>query len=149
MARFAPRKASAGSRIWSTSTACATSRTTCALARPAAGPCSRAMTKPLVVTVPHQLGRAEARRRIEEGLGQLTDQFAQIGKVKTTWVGDGLDYSVETMGQSVYGRIDVLEEAVRIEVVLPGFLSLIAGSLKGRLQKQGQILLDDKTKVRT
>ena len=105
------------------------------------------MTKPLVVTVPHQLGRAEARRRIEEGLGQLTDQFAQLGKVKTAWAGDGLDYSVETMGQTVYGRIDVLEDAVRIEVVLPGFLSLIAGSLKGRLQKQGQILLEDKTKV--
>ena len=42
--------------------------------------------------------------------------------------------------------VDVGEEAVRLEVVLPGFLAMIAGKVKGSLQKQGQILLEDRTK---
>jgi hypothetical protein len=104
------------------------------------------VSKPLVVSVPHKLGRAEARRRVEQGIGQLTAQFAQMGEVKTGWTGDVLNYSVETMGQTVSGLVDVADEAVRIEVVLPGFLGMIAGSLRGRLQKQGELLLEDKSK---
>ena len=33
-----------------------------------------------------------------------------------------------------------------MEVQLPAFLSMIGNSLKGRLQKQGQVLLEDRTK---
>jgi putative polyhydroxyalkanoate system protein len=104
------------------------------------------VNQPLVVTVPHQLGRAEARRRVEDGIGQLTAQFAKMGEVKSSWAGDVLNYEVVTMGQMVSGRVDVGDASVRIEVVLPGFLGMIAGSLRGRLQKQGELLLEDKTK---
>ena len=33
------------------------------------------MSKPLTVTVPHALGAAEARRRLDEGFAQLTQQM--------------------------------------------------------------------------
>jgi hypothetical protein len=69
-----------------------------------------------------------------------------MGEVKSSWSGDVLNYAVETMGQTVSGRVDVGDASVRIEVVLPGFLGMIAGSLRGRLQKQGELLLEDKSK---
>lgn len=102
------------------------------------------MSTPVVVTIPHQLGRAEARRRIDSGLGQVTQQFAAMGEVKHAWQGDILRFNVVSMGQEVTGLIDVGDAEVRLEVVLPGFLAMIANKVKGRLQKEGQILLDDK-----
>ena len=104
------------------------------------------MSQPLVVTVPHQLGQAEARRRINDGIGKLTEQFARMGEVKTAWTGDILGFSVTTMGQAVTGSVEVGQAEVRIEVVLPGFLGMIAGSLKGRLRDQGALLLEDRSK---
>jgi hypothetical protein len=48
------------------------------------------------------------------------------------------------VGQSVAGRLDVLEEAVRMEVDLPPFFAMIADKVKGRLQKEGQLMLEKK-----
>ena len=104
------------------------------------------MSQPVVVTIPHQLGRAEARRRIDEGLGRFTQQFGAMGDVKHGWEGDVLRFTVASMGQAITGLIDVGEAAVRLEVVLPGFLGMIANKVKGRLQKEGQVLLEDRSK---
>jgi len=103
------------------------------------------MSKPVTVNIPHHLGRAEARRRIEQGLGQLTQQLGGgAGMVDHSWAGDRLSFSVAAMGQAVRGFVDVLEDEVRLEVLLPGFLAMLAGKVKGRLQKEGQILLEKK-----
>jgi putative polyhydroxyalkanoate system protein len=100
------------------------------------------MSKPVVVNIPHQLGRVEARRRIDEGAAQLMQQFAQMGDFKRAWDGDTLRFVVTSMGQEIAGLIEVAEQDVRLEVKLPGFLAMLAGKVKGRIQKEGQILLE-------
>jgi putative polyhydroxyalkanoate system protein len=105
------------------------------------------MSKPVVVNIPHQLGRAEARRRIDEGIGRLTQQFASMGEARHTWDGDILRFVVAAMGQEVKGSVDVRDQDVVLEVLLPGFLAMIAGKVKGKIQKEGQILLEDKRKA--
>ena len=103
------------------------------------------MSQPLTVTIPHQLGRAEARRRIEDGLGRFTDQFGKSGStVDKTWVGDKLSFTVQAMGQAIVGTLDVFDDTVAIEVLLPGFFGLMAGKIKGKLQEQGQLMLEKK-----
>lgn len=104
------------------------------------------MSKPVTVSIPHDLGRAEARRRIDEGVGRLIHQFAAVGEVQRAWDGDTLRFSVTAMGQAISGLIEVAERDVRLEVMLPGFLAMIAGKVKGRIQKEGQILLEDRSK---
>jgi hypothetical protein len=104
------------------------------------------MSKPVVVTIPHELGRFEARRRIDEGVGRITQQFAQMGEVKHAWEGDTLRFNVATMGQTTSGYIEIADSHVTLQVMLPGFLAMIANKVKGRLEKEGQILLEDKTK---
>ena len=104
------------------------------------------MSKPVTVNIPHQLGRLEARRRIDEGLGRLTQQLSggATAMVDHSWVGDRLSFSVTAMGQAVRGFVDVLDDEVRLEVLLPGFLAMLAGKVKGRLQKEGQLMLEKK-----
>ena len=48
------------------------------------------------------------------------------------------------MGQTVAGVVTVLDNAVTMEIELPGVLGMIANGLKDRLQKVGQLLLTKK-----
>ena len=104
------------------------------------------MATPITVSIPHQLGRAEARRRIETGFTNLMRQLPSAGGTcSERWDGDRLTFSVAGLaGQTFSGVVDVLDAAVTIEIELPGLLGLIAGGIKGRLQKAGQLLLTRK-----
>jgi putative polyhydroxyalkanoate system protein len=103
------------------------------------------MSKPISVSIPHQLGRAEARRRIDEGFGDLSRHLGgAAGALEKRWEGDRLDFSLTSLGQSITGHVAVAEAMVTVEVLLPTFLAMIAGKMKGTLQKEGQLLLTKK-----
>lgn len=103
------------------------------------------MTKAITVNIPHELGRAEARRRIDEGFGRFATQMGgAAGALTKSWDGDRLNFSLQAMGQAISGVIEVAESHVRLEVLLPNLLAMIANKLKGRLQKEGQVLLEKK-----
>ena len=103
------------------------------------------MTTPITVTIPHQLGRAEARRRLENGFGKIAHVLpGGAGKSSERWEGDRLVFSIGALGQTVSGVIDVLDTAVTMEIQLPGVLGLLAGGLRDRLQKAGTLMLTRK-----
>ena len=100
------------------------------------------MAKPLVVTIPHQLGVAEARKRLETGFAEMTAKLpGGAAKIDQRWDGDRLIFAALIGGQDIRGTLDVLADAVRIEVVLPGLLGMLAGKIGGRLKDEGQLLL--------
>ena len=100
------------------------------------------MATPISITIPHQLGRAEARRRIEAGFAKLVAQLpGTAGACNQRWDGDRLTFSVFGMGQTVSGIVGVLDAAVMMELELPGVLGMIASGLQERIQKAGQLLL--------
>lgn len=99
------------------------------------------MSKPVSVSIPHELGKAEARRRIDEGVGRLTGQIGAVGEIKQAWEGDLMRFSLQAIGQTVTGTIDIREHEVLLEVYLPGIFAMIANKVKGRLRDEGQILL--------
>ncbi|WP_280155526.1 polyhydroxyalkanoic acid system family protein [Piscinibacter sp. XHJ-5] len=103
------------------------------------------MATPITVSIPHQLGRAEARRRIEAGFGKIIHQLpGSGGSCSERWDGDRLTFGIAAMGQTVAGVVTVLDAAVTMEIELPGVLGMIASGLKDRLQKAGQLLLTKK-----
>ena len=103
------------------------------------------MAAPLTVSIPHQLGRAEARRRIEIGFAKMIGVLpGGAGHCSERWEGDRLVFSVTTLAQTVAGVIDVGDAAVTMEIQLPGVLGLIASGLKDRLRSAGQLLLTKK-----
>jgi hypothetical protein len=99
------------------------------------------MATPITISIPHQLGRAEARRRIETGFANVISQFPGGGTCNQRWDGDQLSFSVAGLGQTLSGVVDVLDAAVTMRIELPGFLGLIASGLRRRLEKAGQLLL--------
>lgn len=104
------------------------------------------MSKPLIVVIPHQLGRDVARQRLETGIDTLKAKFAdKVTSVENNWTGDHLDVAVAALGQNVSGGLDVAEDHVRVELQLPWFLAIIAEKAKGMIEKEGQLLLEKKT----
>ena len=103
------------------------------------------MATPISISIPHQLGRTEARRRIESGFASIVRQLPGSGSTCIErWDGDRLTFSATELGQTVSGVVDVLDAAVTIEIQLPSVLGLIANGIKGRLRKAGQLLLTKK-----
>jgi putative polyhydroxyalkanoate system protein len=103
------------------------------------------MSKAITLSIPHELGRAEARRRIDEGFARLSQQMgATAGVLSKSWTGDRLDFAFAALGQSISGKIDVEDAAVRLEVLLPNLLAMMADKVKGRLRREGQLLLEKK-----
>lgn len=100
------------------------------------------MSKPVVVAIPHELGRAEARRRIAAGIGGLTKQIGAIGEVTHAWEGDTLKFSLLAIGQTVSGTVAVFEREVRLEVYLPGIFAMVANKIRDRLRDEGARLLE-------
>ena len=96
----------------------------------------------ITISVPHQLGRAGARRRIETGFTNIVQLLpGSGGTCSQRWEDDRLYFSLASMGQTVTGIIEVLDAAVKMEIKLPGVLGLMAGRLKNQFQKVGQLLL--------
>ena len=103
------------------------------------------MASPIIISIPHQLGRAEARRRIEGGFAKIINLLPGSGGAPSErWDDDRLIFSVAALGQTVSGVIQVLDATVTMELELPGVLRVIASGLKERLQKMGQLLLTKK-----
>lgn len=103
------------------------------------------MTAPLVVSVPHRLGKAEAVRRLKAGLGQARTGFSHLISVdEEAWNGDCLTFRLRALGQSANGTIDVQEDHLRIEVALPWLLAKMSERLVPAIRQQGTLLLEKK-----
>ncbi len=106
------------------------------------------MAKPITVNLPHKLGRAEARRRIEDGFGKMRSQFGggmgAMFSFQENWEGDRLLFEGGGLGQKISGRLDVRDDSVEIQVDLPEMLAAIADRITGTLKQEGQKLLEKK-----
>src|SRR5215217_6074043 len=102
----------------------------------------RLMSKPLVVTIPHRLGKEEAVRRLKSGLGGVRTNFGHLLAVQQeVWTGDHLEFQVSALGQAAGGIIDVAEDHVRLEVTLPWLLAKLAEKIQPMIRQQGTLML--------
>lgn len=96
----------------------------------------------LTLTIPHSLGRAEARRRIESELSHARQQHgSKLSRLEERWEGDTLHFVVGALGQTVTGRVMVEDAQVHAEIALPWMLALLAKPFVKRIEDQGRQLL--------
>jgi hypothetical protein len=103
------------------------------------------MSQPLVVSVPHRLGREEALRRLKSGLGQAGATFGHLFSIQEeTWIDNHLQFRISALGQTAGGSIDVADDHVRLELFLPWLLAKFVETLQPLIRKQGTLLLEKK-----
>lgn len=100
---------------------------------------------PISVDLPHQLGAAEARRRIEQSMGGLTRHLPPGATAQPSWTGNRLDLNITAMGQEVRAAVDVLDAVVRVQLLLPAALSFFGHAIEKGVRRAGTSLLEDKT----
>ena len=104
------------------------------------------MSTPLVVSISHRLGKAEARRRIETGFSRLRggDLSLLLTVEQEQWTGDTVRFQMRGLGQVASGAIEVLDDSLRIEVTLPWLLQKFAERLVPALRKETTLMLEKK-----
>ena len=104
------------------------------------------MSQPITVDVPHSLGAAEAKRRIQANIGGLGSKLPAGAQVRPVWEGDRLKLDVTMLGQTAEAELDILDSLVRIKVLLPPALAFFRQAIEAGLRQGGAVLLEDRTK---
>lgn len=99
------------------------------------------MSAPLVVSIPHRLGREEAVRRLKTGLTRAAASVPILKVDEERWENDQMTFRVRALGQVASGNVQVAEDHVRLEVALPLLLQRFAEMAKAVIENRGQLLL--------
>jgi hypothetical protein len=99
------------------------------------------MSAPLVVSIPHQLGRAEAMRRLKGGLSRAAASVPVLKVDEETWDDNRMMFRVRAMGQAATGNLQVADDHVRLEITLPWLLQRFAEAAKAAITQRGNLLL--------
>jgi hypothetical protein len=101
------------------------------------------MSQPLIVSIPHRLGRQEAKRRLESGISRIRPELASlVSTFDYSWHGDTLNFTAAAMWQTITGRLAVLDDAVRIEIDLPWLMRLLGETIAKRVRDRGIAMLE-------
>ncbi len=104
-----------------------------------------AVPQPFIVSIPHKLGKDEAVRRLKAGLGSVKSQYGQVLQVnEEIWSGDRLAFRITALRQQASGTIDVADDHVRLEVILPWLLAGLAHGVQAIIRERGQRMLEKK-----
>jgi len=99
------------------------------------------MGQPISLDIPHSLGKAGVRQRLDGGISRITEKIPGGGAVQHRWDGDTMHFTVSAMGQQIASTATVFEDKVHAVVDLPAFLGLFAGQVKAVIEREAPKLL--------
>jgi hypothetical protein len=99
------------------------------------------MSAPLIVSIPHSLGRQEATRRLKAGLTRAASSIPVLKIDEERWEEGRMIFRVRALGQAASGHLDVADDHVRLEVTLPWLLQRFAEAAQVAISKRGHLLL--------
>ncbi len=103
------------------------------------------MSETVTVTVGHTLGKAEAIRRLKDGMLRTSGHLGPMVLIdQERWEGDTLQLRIRALHQTATARVQVLEDALRIEVSLPWLLAKAANRFLSLIRKEATLLLEKK-----
>jgi hypothetical protein len=99
------------------------------------------MSAPLIVSIPHSLGREEATRRLKAGLTRAASSIPVLKVDEERWEEGRMIFRVRALGQAASGHLDVADDHVRLEVTLPWLLQRFAEAAQTAIRNRGHRLL--------
>jgi hypothetical protein len=103
------------------------------------------MSAPLIVSIPHRLGREEATRRLKTGLTRAAASVPVLKVDEERWEDNRMIFRVRALGQAASGHLDVDDDHVRLEVTLPWLLQRFAEVAQAAIKNRGNLLLTKKS----
>jgi hypothetical protein len=103
------------------------------------------MSAPLVVSIPHRLGREEATRRLKAGLTRAASSVPALKVDEERWQDNRMIFRLRALGQAASGHVDVADDHVLVEVTLPFLLQKFTEMAQVAIRNRGQLLLTKKS----
>jgi len=103
------------------------------------------MSRPVTVTISHELGADGARARLRESFDKLKSALSggMMFAFEENWTSENqLRFTAKGLGQTIVGVVDVFPQHVRIEAELPNVLAALADVITGKIEKEGTLLLE-------
>lgn len=86
----------------------------------------------IAIELPHALGKEPAKEKLRHFLANVRQEYAQVvSELTESWEGDTLQFSFKTYGFQVSGKLQVMENQVKLD----GSLPLAAMMFKGRVEQ--------------
>jgi len=102
------------------------------------------MSAPLIVSIPHSLGREEAKRRLKTGMSRATSHLPILQVDEERWDDNCMNFRVRALDQAAHGHVDVGDDHVKVEVTLPVLLQRCAEMAQAAIRERGKLLLTKK-----
>lgn len=80
-------------------------------------------------------------RRLKTGLGRAAASIPVMQVEEERWTGDSMAFRIRALGQIATGQVDVADDHVKVQVVLPWLLQRFAEMAQATIRKRGQLLL--------
>lgn len=94
------------------------------------------------VSVPHTMGKEDARTRLHGFSEKLQQHYAdQLSDLNQEWNGDALAFSFSTFGIGVKGTLTVGDESVDVAGDLPFTAAMFKGKITSAIEEQLSRLL--------
>ena len=102
------------------------------------------MSRALIISISHSLGKAEALRRLKGGMERTIVHIPVMKVDEQAWSGDRMSFRASALGQVASGTLDVGESDMRLELTLPWVLQRFAGMVQGAFSDRTRQLLEKK-----
>ena len=99
------------------------------------------MGTPVTLDIPHKLGKAGVRQRLDGGIGRIGEKIPGGADVQHRWEGDVMHFTVAALGQTIRSELTIYDDRVHAVVDLPGLLAMLAGPIKAAIEAEGPKLL--------
>ena len=87
--------------------------------------------------VPHELGAAEAKSRLERFIEMLQGKFQEkVSDLSQGWTGNTLNFGFKTFGIKINGAIDVQENALKVDGDIPFAAMMFKGKIESEIREQ-------------
>jgi hypothetical protein len=104
------------------------------------------MPEPIAVRIPHSLGKLEATRRIETGVGRWNVVLPKMVRVEQSSTKTGeIFLAVRALGQIATASVIVESDYVLVEATVPTFLAPFVDKAKSFTKSYGSKLLTGPT----
>lgn len=94
------------------------------------------------VTVPHTLSKEEATDRLNRFADVLREKFKDsVSNLEQKWEGDTLVFGFKTFGVPLQGRINVGDDALKVDGDLPFTAMMFKGKIESSIREQLERLM--------
>ena len=102
------------------------------------------MSRALIISISHSLGKAEALRRLKGGMERTIVHIPVMKVDEQAWSGDRMSFRASALGQVASGTLDVGESDVRLELSWPWILQRFGHFVQDAFIQRTRRLLEKK-----